>query len=86
MRNVLLQAVGSRGAVTPQTLDEPLQHGDRLLLSSDGLHGVISAPDLARILDRHSTSEQIAADLISAARDRGGPDNISAIVIDYESS
>ena len=85
MRSVLLQAAGPSEAINPQAVDEPLRIGDRLLLSSDGLHGVVSDLDLAAILERHRTSEQAVAALIAAARDRGGPDNISAILIDYQS-
>jgi PPM family protein phosphatase len=85
MRSVLIQAAGPSEDVSPQTIDELLRNGDRLLLSSDGLHGVVSDAGIALILERQHGSEQAAGALIAAARERGGPDNISAIVINYDS-
>ena len=56
--------------------------GDRILLSSDGLHGVVDDASLARILDSHPEATDACAALIEAALQAGGPDNITALVID----
>jgi protein phosphatase len=57
-----------------------LQPGDRFLLCSDGLHDVVDAAHIASALaaDRETATRT----LIQLARDAGGPDNISALVID----
>jgi protein phosphatase len=83
MRNVLTQAAGSQETVEVHLHEEPLQSGDTLLLCSDGLHGVIGDDGVGAILRSEANPEQHAAQLIAAARNAGGPDNISAVVVRY---
>lgn len=59
-----------------------LQAGDRLLLCSDGLSGMISNRRVARILRKQSAPESACNALVEAANAAGGRDNISVIVID----
>ena len=66
----------------PDTVAVDLQAGDRILLSSDGLHGVVDEPSLVQILDSHPVPDDACAALIEAANRAGGPDNITAVVID----
>ncbi len=72
-------------AMYPQALPDAaavdLQAGDRILLCSDGLHGVVDEPSLAQILDSHHLPGDACAALIEAANRAGGPDNITAVVI-----
>jgi protein phosphatase len=84
LRNVLLQSIGTAEELHIQMIQVPLHSGDRLLLSSDGLHGVVGQADLAGILDQAESPAAATRNLIQAALDRGGPDNVSCIVIDYE--
>lgn len=62
------------------TLD--VQPGDRILLCSDGLSGVVDETDLVRILDEQPDPDDACAAFIAAANSAGGPDNITAVVID----
>ena len=56
--------------------------GDRYLLYSDGLFGVVGDDLIAGILGRKdATLEEICRALIDAANDRGGPDNITTLVL-----
>ncbi len=57
-----------------------LARGDRLLLCSDGLHKSVTSPEIAELLGADSPLEQIVAALLLRANERGGPDNITAIV------
>ena len=66
----------------PDTAAVELLPGDRILLSSDGLHGVVDESSLAQILDSHPEPDDACAALIDAAKQAGGPDNITAVVID----
>jgi protein phosphatase len=55
-----------------------------LLLSSDGLHGVVDATDIERILrdgEPDGSLESKCDSLIEAARGAGGPDNITAVLL-----
>lgn len=57
--------------------------GDRFLLCSDGVHGQVSADRIVAAMTK-GTCEQAAASLLSAARDGGGRDNATAIVIEFD--
>jgi protein phosphatase len=66
----------------PDAAAVDLLPGDRILLSSDGLHGVVADASLAQTLDSHPEATDACAALIEAALQAGGPDNITAVVID----
>jgi protein phosphatase len=79
---VVTRYVGMAPPALPDISGVDLQPGDRILLCSDGLHGVIDDETLANILAAHPDPDQTAEELIAAANDVGGPDNITAVVID----
>lgn len=80
-RNVLTRALGAAEPIEPEYREVPVIAGDRLLLCSDGLTVMLSDAEIAALLGAEP-SPQVAADrLIAAANDRGGMDNISAIVV-----
>jgi PPM family protein phosphatase len=61
--------------------------GDRYLLCSDGLFGVVPDDRIAGVLgDRSASLEQICGRLIDAANEGGGPDNITALVLQIDAS
>jgi protein phosphatase len=80
-RFLLLQALDG-GNFEPDLQLREAQPGDRYLLCSDGLHQVVAADALARVLLTVTDPDQAAADLIALAIDGGGPDNVSCIVAD----
>ena len=84
MRNMLMRSIGTSEEVDIQLIELSLQARDRLLLSSDGLHGVIGETSLREILGAAQTPEITAQNLIQAALDRGAPDNTSCIILDCE--
>ncbi len=80
-RHVLWNCVGGGNqAVRPEAVRCTLQTGDILLLCSDGLTGMLDDDQITSILMANKDSEKSVAKLIQAANDRGGEDNISAIV------
>ena len=82
--HILSQAVGTRSTVQPITSEVRLQRGDRILLCSDGLHGPVSAQEIARILGAAADINGVAHGLIQAALVAGGPDNVTVVVADCE--
>ncbi len=58
--------------------------GAVLLLCSDGLHGVIPDDQIAAMLSGQSELERCAHGLIEAARDAGGPDNITVVLLRFD--
>ncbi len=86
-RNVVTRSVGVGAEVEVDvvTLGEPLRPGDTLLVCSDGLHGPVEDDLLARAAANGSL-ERAAEEMIRLANDRGGPDNITAVLARLEGS
>lgn len=80
-RHVLTRAVGYEAKVTADTVQAALNPGDILLLCSDGLHGVVSAEEIAGCLSADSSVQAKAQTLIDAALGQGAPDNVTVIVV-----
>ncbi len=78
-KNALTRAVGVYASVEVDTLDFGIVAGDRLLLCSDGLYGYLRKGELNSVFE--DAPEQAAQRLVSLANQRGGHDNITAIVI-----
>ncbi|MBI2917816.1 MAG: serine/threonine-protein phosphatase [Chloroflexi bacterium] len=78
-RNVLTRALGTNPTVAVETAVVPLEAGDRLLLCSDGLHGVIEDGEIQDIISEMDPQTACEA-LVRRANEEGGGDNISAIV------
>lgn len=79
-RNVLSRNLGYAPETYPDFAHYTLGKGDMLLLCSDGLWGQVNDAELAEFLQRYEP--QIAADkLVDLANRRGGPDNISIIIL-----
>jgi serine/threonine protein phosphatase PrpC len=82
-RNALLNAVGLSDTITVDTLFVDLTKRDRLLLSTDGVHGQISSEGELSELLRSSNTDHAARALIERAGQRGH-DNATAIVIEID--
>jgi protein phosphatase len=64
---------------------QDLQEGDRLLLSSDGVHDFLSREAISEILSREGSAEKLTRTLLDEALNHGSDDNISAVVALVES-
>jgi protein phosphatase len=82
MRHVVTQAVGA-DLIEVHTYEQELQDGDVLLMTTDGVHGVLEHSTLCSILAGHRNLEECTRRLIGAALDNGGPDNASCILLRY---
>lgn len=81
MRNVLTSAIGARDQVEVHVTELSVAAGDRLLLCSDGLHGVLTAADLQSVLAAHTQPDAAARALVEAALNAGSRDNVTAVVV-----
>ena len=81
-RSVVSNALGGEERVRLELYGFPLQRGDRLLLCSDGLSSVVDEDDLRAMLGWGLTPELTAQRLIDAANALGGPDNVTALIVD----
>jgi protein phosphatase len=84
MRNVLTQAAGSQNEVNVHIEEVPVESGDLLMISSDGLHGVVRAATLCEVLCAGGALDWMGNQLLEAARTEGAPDNIACILIRIE--
>ncbi|MFJ4775247.1 PP2C family protein-serine/threonine phosphatase [Streptomyces sp. NPDC088762] len=81
-RSLLMRALGSGDIVEPDLSIREVRAGDRYLICSDGLSGVVSHQTLEETLaDYHGPRETVQS-LIQLALRGGGPDNITCIVAD----
>jgi serine/threonine protein phosphatase PrpC len=75
-RNEILRSVGVQPSVEPEVTRLTLEPGDRFLLCSDGLSGMLEDPEMGELL-ANQAPEQAARTLVDTANMRGGPDNIT---------
>ncbi len=81
-RNVITRAVGNRDYVQVDTGLVQLFSGDRFLLCSDGLHGYLRELDICPIV--RLGGELAVQRFIDLANERGGKDNITAILVEID--
>lgn len=81
-RNVLTRALGIDPNVEVDCFQVTPYRGDRLILSSDGLYNEVQDADIAAVLRRVADPEEAAAELVRMAREHGGNDNITVVVVD----
>lgn len=81
-RSVVSNALGGEERVRLELYGFRLRQGDRLLLCSDGLSGVVSEARISELLQNGDSPEQTARRLVAAANDEGSPDNVTAVVAD----
>ena len=81
-RHILTAALGSGRNVVPHAPDGPflLEAGDRLVLCTDGLWGLVGDQELASIV-KSAPPNEACFRLVKMALERGGPDNITVSVL-----
>ena len=86
MRNALTNVVGARARTEVHVVEQMLAGGEMLLLSTDGVHGVLDAGRIEQMLTAERDPRAIADGLITAALTRGSRDNCTVVVARYEAS
>ena len=82
-RNVLWKYLGSAEVGEgPEVKVAPIQAGDRFLLCTDGLSGVVSDEQLVNYMKDKPDNQECADGLCQLALDQGSRDNVSAIVVE----
>jgi protein phosphatase len=80
-RNVILQALGAQGELTPVVGRIHLRRDDTLVLCSDGLSGKLRGDEIKQIIAASASDLAAAsATLIQTANERGGEDNITVVL------
>ncbi len=78
-RNVITRALGYQSEVQVDLFHLPLQAGDMVVLCSDGLHSLVGDEEISEIVRSMPLADAVDR-LIDLANERGGTDNITAIV------
>jgi len=86
IKNHLSQALGAPITITPDYGKQKLNPGNRVMICSDGLWDLIPDRDIFNLLRQNKSKEQICKDFIRKANKKGGLDNITLIVIEYDPS
>ncbi|MEU2420343.1 Stp1/IreP family PP2C-type Ser/Thr phosphatase [Streptomyces sp. NPDC007851] len=81
-RSLLMRALGSGEHVEPDLSIREVRAGDRYLICSDGLSGVVSHQTLEETLASYQGPQETVQELIQLALRGGGPDNITVIIAD----
>ncbi len=79
MRNYITRAVGTEADIQADILRIPREEGDRWLVCSDGLHGLVGRERLRELMSGEDLDES-ADQMIREALDQGGRDNITLVI------
>ena len=85
-RNQLLHALGVSADLEVDLTTHTLQAGDRYLLCSDGLNGMLDEVHIAMLLGAAGPPEERARWLVDAANDNGGRDNVTVAIADVSNA
>ena len=84
MRNALTNVVGARSQTEVHVVEESLSGGEQLLLTTDGVHGVLDDEHIERLMQEANEPREQADRILAAALARGSRDNCTAIVARYQ--
>ena len=85
-KNVITRALGIKYATKIDLQIDSIQTGDRYLVCSDGLSGVVDDEVIAKVLYQgNKLLDEIGSELIAEANEMGGPDNITVALMEVES-
>lgn len=85
LRNVITRALGGALQVTPDASEIDARPGDVFLLCSDGLTGMVPESEIQRIVTANiGDLEKACQQLIDAANERGGLDNVTAVLVETQ--
>ncbi len=81
LKHVITRALGTYPTVTADVFSWPAKRGDIVLLCSDGLSAKLEPDIIRRILTQAATLDEAADNLVAAALDAGGEDNITLVIM-----
>lgn len=82
LKGYLTKALGTQEDIDPEMIQTSIAIGDLLLLCTDGLSDMLSTKDIEEVLVLQLTVEQKVRMLVSMAKEKGGVDNITLILVE----
>lgn len=83
-RNIITRALGLGEQIQVDTWSWPARHGETFLMCSDGITDVMLDSDIEAIFLDEAELERIPVRMVELAREKGGPDNISVVLMKFE--
>jgi len=83
-KNVITKAIGSQVKIEPDIFSVKIKAGDQIVLCSDGLTGMVDDEEIVSVIS-NSDPEDAVAELVARANAKGGPDNITVVVVSVDS-
>ncbi|MFO0627457.1 MAG: Stp1/IreP family PP2C-type Ser/Thr phosphatase [Polyangiales bacterium] len=80
-KNVITRALGMKTDVSVEMHRHEMHSGDVLVICCDGLTGMVRDDDIARIVRAHDDLNEGCRELVAAANERGGVDNITVVLV-----
>jgi serine/threonine protein phosphatase PrpC len=80
-RNIITRALGTKEKVEPDFYTFPLEPDDRILMCSDGLHGVVEDTKILELTLASASAPAACVRLVEEANANGGPDNITVVIV-----
>jgi serine/threonine protein phosphatase PrpC len=80
-QNIILRALGAEDTVRPDVTDLPVKAQDILLLATDGLTRHVEDDRILELIESASTMEQACNLLIQSAKQGGGSDNVTCLLV-----
>lgn len=80
-KNVITKALGTEYTLDPDVSRHDMQNGDIILICSDGLSNAVYEEDIADLIVNASDLNEACEHLVDKAKEKGGFDNITAVVI-----
>jgi serine/threonine protein phosphatase PrpC len=80
-RNVLYRAIGQSDTLDVDAITRRLLPRSRLLLCSDGLWNLVPEGMIREVVSKYSSPQEACNQLVKMANERGGPDNITIILV-----
>jgi protein phosphatase len=81
--NIILQALGTTEQVSVDLTFLELRTGDRLMMCSDGLSGLVHGDVIREVMQEYEDLDACAARLIELAKAGGGHDNVTVILAEF---
>ncbi len=82
--HILIKALGTKDTIIPAIYSEKFDHGDYLIMTSDGVTDLINDEELKNIVNSIQQPENIVKKIIETANVKGGKDNISIICVKFD--
>lgn len=83
LRHVVTRAVSGQAGMAVDVLELDIKPGDRLVICSDGIHGVLTDTEIRSLVSANGGSlDDVCKKIIAEANARGGPDNATTVVVE----